>query len=764
MMRQYELVEKVTRYNPNADEGLLNKAYVYAMQKHGTQQRANGDPYFSHPLEVAGILTDLKLDDSTIAVALLHDTIEDTDATRSEIDAVFGEDIGRLVEGLTKIRKLDLVSKKAAQAENLRKLLLAISEDVRVLLVKLADRLHNMRTLQHMPEEARKRIAEETLEIYAPLAGRMGMHDMREEMEELAFRTVNPLAHDTIATRLAGLRDRNRSLIAGIEKELTERFEKSGIRALVWGREKRPYSIFRKMERKAVSFEQLSDIIGFRVIVGTKADCYPAVGILHTTSPAVPGRFKDYISTPKQNDYRSIHTTVIGPGSQRVELQIRTEEMNRIAEFGIAAHALYKDGVAVKPKGNGGGNGGANGPNGGNGAAKGNGRTSGFNEEIRAYDWLRRTIGMLAEGDSPEEFLEHTKLELFQDQVFCFTPKGRLIALPRGATPIDFAYAVHTDIGDTCVGAKVNGRNMPLLTELHNGDEVEIVCSKAQVPATAWESMVVTGKARAAIRRATRTAVRRQYAGLGRRILERAFQRAKRPYSEELAAAVLSRLGQNNIEDKLAADRRGEIPSANVVKAVNTDHKQERQTRAKGRSDEGWFGLKRGSGMKFRVPGLSRKAGTKGGGEHAIPIRGLTGDMPVRFAEGGAVPGDRIVGITTPGEGVTIYPIQSPALKAFDDEPDRWLDVRWETDPDERTRFPARIEVTAINEPGTLAQIAQVIADNDGNISNLKIIESAPDFSVMVIDVEVYDLKHLTRLLTQLRARPVVSTVARVNV
>ena len=614
MMRQYELVEKVTRYNPNADEGLLNKAYVYAMQKHGTQQRANGDPYFSHPLEVAGILTDLKLDDSTIAVALLHDTIEDTDATRSEIDAVFGEDIGRLVEGLTKIRKLDLVSKKAAQAENLRKLLLAISEDVRVLLVKLADRLHNMRTLQHMPEEARKRIAEETLEIYAPLAGRMGMHDMREEMEELAFRTVNPLAHDTIATRLAGLRDRNRSLIAGIEKELTERFEKSGIRALVWGREKRPYSIFRKMERKAVSFEQLSDILGFRVIVGTMADCYAAVGIVHTTWPAVPGRFKDYISTPKQNDYRSIHTTVIGPGSQRVELQIRTEEMNRIAEFGIAAHALYKDGVAVKPKGNGGGNGGANGPNGGNGAAKGNGRTSGFNEEIRAYDWLRRTIGMLAEGDSPEEFLEHTKLELFQDQVFCFTPKGRLIALPRGATPIDFAYAVHTDIGDTCVGAKVNGRNMPLLTELHNGDEVEIVCSKAQVPATAWESMVVTGKARAAIRRATRTAVRRQYAGLGRRILERAFQRAKRPYSEELAAAVLSRLGQNNIEDMFAAVGRGEIPSANVVKAVYPDHKEERQTRAKGRSDEGWFGLKRGSGMKFLVPGLWRKAVTKGGG------------------------------------------------------------------------------------------------------------------------------------------------------
>ena len=762
MMRQYELVEKVTRYNPNADEGLLNKAYVYAMQKHGAQQRANGDPYFSHPLEVAGILTDLKLDDSTIAVALLHDTIEDTDATRSEIDTMFGEDIGRLVEGLTKIRKLDLVSKKAAQAENLRKLLLAISEDVRVLLVKLADRLHNMRTLQHMPEEARKRIAEETLEIYAPLAGRMGMQDMRDELEELAFRTVNPEAHATIATRLAELRDRNRRLITGIEKELTEGLDRNGITAKVRGREKRPYSIFRKMERKAVSFEQLSDILGFRVIVGAVADCYAAVGIVHTTWPAVPGRFKDYISTPKQNDYRSIHTTVIGPGSQRVELQIRTEDMERIAEFGIAAHALYKDGVAVKPKPNGAGNGAGNGN--GAGGSSGSGRVGGFSEEIRAYDWLRRTIGMLAEGDSPEEFLEHTKLELFQDQVFCFTPKGRLIALPRGATPIDFAYAVHTDIGDTCVGARVNGRSMPLMTELHNGDEVEIVCSKAQVPATAWESMVVTGKARAAIRRATRVAVRRQYAGLGRRIIERAFQRAKRPYSDELVAAVLPRLGQNNAEDMFAAVGRGEIPSANVVKAVYPDHKEERQTRVKARSEEGWFGLKRGSGMKFRVPGLSRKTGAKEAPDQAIPIRGLTGDMPVRFAEGGAVPGDRIVGITTPGEGVTIYPIQSPALKAFDDEPDRWLDVRWDTDTGEPVRFPARIEVTAINEPGTLAQIAQVIADNDGNISNLKIVKSASDFSVMVIDVEVYDLKHLTRLLTQLRARAVVSTVARVNV
>ena len=752
-MRQYELVERVTRYNPDADENLLNKAYVYAMQKHGTQQRANGDPYFSHPLEVAGILTDLKLDDSTIAVALLHDTIEDTDATRAEIDQMFGEDIGRLVEGLTKIGKLDLVSKKAAQAENLRKLLLAVSSDIRVLLVKLADRLHNMRTLQYMAPEARVRIAEETLEIYAPLAGRMGMHDMREEMEDIAFRTVNPEAHATIVKRLTELRTRNSELIGVIEKELTARLGKAGITAEVTGREKRPYSIFRKMERKAVSFEQLSDILGFRVIVRSVEECYAAVGVVHTTWPAVPGRFKDYVSTPKQNDYRSIHTTVVGPGSQRVELQVRTGAMHRIAEYGIAAHALYKDGVPVltPPK------------NGANGAGNGHATLPGFNDEIRVYEWLRRTVEMLAEGDTPEEFLEHTKLELFQDQVFCFTPKGRLIALPRGATPIDLAYAVHTDVGDTCVGTRINGRTMPLMTELQNGDEVEIITSKAQVPPPAWESMVVTGKARSAIRRATRAVVRKQYAGLGRQILERTFARVKRPLTDELITKALPRLAQSNVEDALAAVGRGEIPATNFLRAIYPDHKDDRATRQGKVSEEGWFGMRRVSGMKFRVPGLSRRPAGRGRSRDAIPIRGLHGEMPVRFAEGGALPGERIIGITTPGEGITIYPIHSPALKEFDDEPERWLDVRWDDDGEEGARFPARIEVVAINEPGTLAQITQVIADTDANISNIKMSHSAPDFSIIVIDVDVFDLKHLNRLIAHMRTRPVVSSVTRLS-
>ncbi|MGB9041591.1 MAG: RelA/SpoT family protein, partial [Pseudolabrys sp.] len=432
MMRQYDLIERVRRYNPDTNEALLNRAYVYAMKAHGEQRRASGDPYFSHPIEVAAILTDLKLDDATIAAALLHDTIEDTEATRAEIDSLFGHDIGTLVEGLTKLKKLDLVTKEAKQAENLRKLLLAIADDVRVLLIKLADRLHNMRTLDYMPPEARRRAAEETLEIYAPLAGRMGMHEMREELDDLAFRELYPEAYEVVSARLNSLTERSKVLISEIEKQLTKKLADRGIEAKVVGRRKRAYSIWRKMERKSVGFEQLSDIFGFRVVVKTLADCYQALGIVHSTWPMVPGRFKDYISTPKGNDYRSIHTTVIGPSKQRVELQIRTVEMHEIAEYGIAAHALYKDNVGSP--------------------------TELLSRESTAYAWLRRTIELLAEGSNPEEFLEHTKLELFHDQVFCFTPKGKLIALPRQANVIDFAYAVHTDVGNSAVGCKINGK------------------------------------------------------------------------------------------------------------------------------------------------------------------------------------------------------------------------------------------------------------------------------------------------------------------
>ncbi|RVA53461.1 bifunctional (p)ppGpp synthetase/guanosine-3',5'-bis(diphosphate) 3'-pyrophosphohydrolase, partial [Mesorhizobium sp. M7A.F.Ca.US.001.01.1.1] len=714
MMRQYELVERVQRYKPDVNEALLNKAYVYAMQKHGHQKRASGDPYFSHPLEVAAILTEMHMDEATIAVALLHDTIEDTTATRAEIDDLFGPEMGKLVEGLTKLKKLDLVSKKAEQAENLRKLLLAISEDVRVLLVKLADRLHNMRTLDHMPEAKRLRIAEETMDIYAPLAGRMGMQGMREELEEIAFRFINPEAYRAVTARLAEIFERNKGVLTDIEKALSTLFEKHAINASVKSRQKKPWSVFRKMEAKALSFEQLSDIFGFRVVVDTVEDCYRALGAIHTAWSMVPGRFKDYISTPKQNDYRSIHTTIVGPSRQRVELQIRTREMNKIAEYGVAAHSIYKDT-----------------------GGKTNGAAHAISKETNAYAWLRRTIEQLAEGDNPEDFLENTKLELFQDQVFCFTPKGMLIALPRGATPIDFAYAVHTDVGDTCVGAKVNGRIMPLMTELKNGDEVEIIRSKAQVPPAAWESVVVTGKARSAIRRATKNAIRKQYAGLGIRILERAFERAGKTFTKESLKQVLHRLARKDIEDVLASVGRGELASTDVMKAVFPDYKDERVTTAVPKPrEEGWSKIRNAAGMLFQIPGRAARKDKDQPRDGAVPIRGVRGDLPVRFAPEGAVPGDRIVGIVQPGTGITIYPIQSPALQAFDDQPERWIDVRWDIDERTKERFPARVSVTAINAPGSLADIAQVVASNDANIHTLSMVRTAPDFTEMLIDLE----------------------------
>jgi guanosine-3',5'-bis(diphosphate) 3'-pyrophosphohydrolase len=733
MMRQYELVDRVRRYNPAADEDLLNRAYVYAMKAHGAQKRASGDPYFSHPLEVAAILTDLKLDDATIVAAVLHDTIEDTASTREDIDTIFGPKIGALVEGLTKLKRLDLVSKRAEQAENFRKLLLAIADDARVLLVKLADRLHNMRTLHFVPPDKRARIAQETLDIYGPLAGRMGMQGLREELENLAFKHLMPEPHAMILARLEALKSKNGAIINKIEQELSEQFARRGIDAQVKGRQKQAYSIWRKMERKSIALEQLSDIFGFRILVETVADCYAAVGVAHTTWPTVPGRFKDYISTPKQNDYRSIHTTVVGPGSQRVELQIRTREMHEIAEYGIAAHALYKDLPGLD-----------------------NGHNA---SESRAFRGLRKTIEALAEGDSPEDFLEHTKLELFQDQVFCFTPKGRLIALPRGATPIDFAYAVHTDVGNSAVGAKVNGRVAPLISQLHNGDEVVITRSDGQTPPAAWESVVVTGKARAAIRRATRDAVKAQYGGLGRQIVERAFQRSGRNFTEAKLKAALPRLARASMDEVFAAVGRGEMYSGDVVRAIHPDFKDERASGpTPGHSESGWFGLNKAASLMFKAPGQVET------GDNSIPIRGLRGDLPVRFAPGGgAVPGERIVGILSPGEGITIYPIHAHALAEFDDKPELWLDVRWDIDAERKELYPTQIRVTALNEPGALGVIATTIGETGGNIDNLALIPRATDFREMLIDLEVWDIRHLNAILSQLRAKSVVSKVERVS-
>jgi len=723
MMRQYELVELVTKYDPDANEDLLNRAYVYAMKAHGNQKRASGEAYFNHPLEVAAILTEMKLDDATIAAALLHDTVEDTEATQQEIEEKFGPEIAALVDGLTKIAKLDLVTKEATQAENLRKLLLAMSKDVRVLLVKLADRLHNMRTLHHVKPEKRLRIAQETMDIYAPLAGRMGMQTVRDELEDIAFKVLNPEADRIITERLKNLHEESGDVLREIEEALTAKLGENGIKAEVYGREKRPYSIWRKMERKLLSLGQLSDIFGFRVIVGTVDQCYRSLGIVHRTWRAVPGRFKDYISTPKQNDYRSLHTTVIGPHHMRVEMQIRTRLMHEIAERGVAAHALYKDAPDAKEA------------------------LDGFRQpaaESNAYRWLRHLVEMLQEGESPKEFLEHTKLELFHDQVFCFTPKGQLIALPKGATPIDFAYAVHTSVGDSCVGAKINGRHAPLVTELENGDEVEIIRSEAQVPPAAWEGLAVTGKARAAIRRATRVAVRKQYAGLGREIVEKLLAKQGMDYVEKEVAAAIPRLGHKNLDDTLAAVGRGEQTGLDVLRAMGltVDDAQLRESRRKM---------------------ASRKQ--EANDELSIPVRGVNRTTALKINPGtGAVPGERIVGIATPGEGIMIYPIFAKALEQFDNQPERWVDLAWDATANDQL-FPARVAVTILNEVGSLAQVTQVIGEQGGNIDALRMQarEGARDFFDLDITVEVHDLKHLNQIMAGLRTKALVSDVTRVT-
>jgi guanosine-3',5'-bis(diphosphate) 3'-pyrophosphohydrolase len=738
MMRQYELVERVQAYNPDADVKLLNKAYVYAMQKHGTQMRASGDPYFVHPLEVAAILTDLKLDDATVAVGLLHDTIEDTDATRAEIDQLFGAEIGEIVDGLTKIERLQLVTREEAQAENLRKLLLAISADIRVLLVKLADRLHNMRTLDFMPIEKQKRIAEETMDIYAPLAGRMGMQDMRSELENLSFKTLQPDHYQAITDRLAEMQAEFKETIETIERELMSKLGQEGIEAKVSSRVKSAWSIATKIDRKQIALEQLSDMIGFRIIVPTLADCYRALGIVHTNWKVVPGRFKDYISVPKHNDYRSIHTTIVGLGRQRIELQIRTLEMHRVAEYGIAAHAAYKEGTS--------------------------GDLQKLADESQAFAWLRQTIEHLTTGASKEDFLEYTKLELFQDQVFCFTPRGRLIALPRGATPIDFAYALHTDIGDTTVGAKINGGIVPLVTHLQSGDEVEIIRDQNHLPPANWETIAATGKARAAIRRAVRIGAQQRAHALGEHVLSSLLEREGVSIDDAEAERLAKAMMFPSRRDLLIAVGEGKVETESLaielaaVKGIKKRRKKELALPAPDKA-EGWFALRDTDMFRFRVPG-----GQRSGDNARAALAQLGFSTKVQISPEGVVPGDRMIGILKPNGPIMIYPAHSEALTPLYESDVAWIDVRWDIAGKEDRFHKAVISMLTQNKPGALAQISAAIAAAEANIHNLVMRIVSPDFHKNIFELEVRDLAQLTEVLSALKLTHGLSQVRRATV
>jgi GTP pyrophosphokinase len=707
LMRQTDLVERVLAYDPQADEAILNKAYVYAMTAHGKQFRASGDPYFAHPLEVAAILTDLKLDVPTIVTALLHDTIEDTLVTYEDVKEKFGDEIANLVDGVTKLSQLEVFSERTKQAENFRKLMLAITSDIRVLLVKLADRLHNMRTLGYIEKpEKRRRIAQETVDIYAPLAGRIGMQNMREELEDLAFAELDPEARNSIVTHFARLDMVGGDRVGRIADQIKRKLAELGLEAWVYGRGKRPFSIWRKLQTKKLSFEQLSDIFGFRVIVGSTADCYRALGIIHTSWQMVPERFKDFISTPKPNGYRSIHTTVYGPEKQRVEIQIRTQDMHDIAERGVAAHWRYREHV----------------PQDGAGA------------DSVTYGWLRDMVDLLERGDTAEEALEHSKLALYQDQVFCFTPKGSLISLPKGATPIDFAYAVHTDLGNSAVGAKVNGNHVALHTPLKNGDQVEIIRSRNATPSPMWEQFVVTGRARAEIRRFLRHAQRDEHVRFGRKILEKSFGDVGRELTDKGIEAVAKKLRLSKAEDVFADVGRGALRGDEVLQAVFPELKRS------------------GKIAKAAVPGEKKP----------ISIRGLTEGISYNLAQCcHPLPGDRIVGIN--GEdGLMIHTIDCAELDKAQTM-DNWLDVAWGRGASDMGLSVARILVRVKNAPGSLATAMAAIAANGGNIFNMKVTDRNPLFFEFMVDVEVRDVAHLQNILGALRVSDAVESVDRMR-
>ena len=697
MLRQYELVERVKAYDPDADEAMLNRAYVYTVQKHGTQKRASGDPYFSHPVEVAGLMTELKLDQETIICALLHDTVEDTLATIEEVEKLFGPEVARLVDGVTKLSKIETLSDNERAAENLRKFLLAMSEDLRVLLVKLADRLHNMRTLHFIKsEDKRRRIARETMDIYAPLAERVGMYEYMREMQLLAFEQIEPEAYATITGRLAQIRSQEGGQVDAIALELKQALAEAGLKVEVSGREKHPFSIWKKMAERHVSFEQITDIMAFRVITADPADCYKALGVIHQTWQMIPGRFKDHISTPKMNGYRSLHTSLIYRDSMRVEVQIKTRDMHRTNEFGLAAHWGYKQG-GTRPDGE--------------------------------VGWLRDLIEILDTAHDADELLEHTKLAIYADRIFAFTPKGALHQLPKGATPIDFAFAVHTDLGSAAVGAKINGRHVPLRTQLHNGDVVEIIKSRNSEPQLSWLGFVVTGKARAAIRRAVRQKERQEVAAIGAKLYEEIVERLPAKIGRKALKDALKRLEYRNEEE--------------LMHALGAAKLNDRQL------------------MEALVPGSAADLPEQDSWpqqQRAIAIRGLTPGIAFSLANCcHPVPGDRIVGLRRPGEGVEVHAIDCLSLANGIDAD--WIDLQWDARTDGAT---GRLRATLYNRPGTLAEMAGIFATNKANVVNLQMTQRDEPFHTYEIDLEVRDLAHLTRIVSALRASDAVAQAERI--
>jgi GTP pyrophosphokinase/guanosine-3',5'-bis(diphosphate) 3'-pyrophosphohydrolase len=693
-----DLIALVRNYNPKTNEDRLAEAYAYGREMHEGQTRHSGEPYFSHPVAVAAILTEQRLDDATIITALLHDTIEDTKASYSEVARRFGDEVAVLVDGVTKLTNLQLSSHETKQAENFRKLFMAMSKDLRVILVKLADRLHNMRTIKAMRPEKQVQKARETMDIYAPLAGRMGMHWMREELEDLAFRVLNPEGRQSIIRRFITLQRETGDVIHRITGDMRHELDKAGIEAEVFGRAKKPYSIWRKMQEKDQGFSRLSDIYGFRIITGSEEDCYRALGAIHQRWRAVPGRFKDYISQPKTNGYRSIHTTVSGRDGKRVEVQIRTRQMHDVAETGVAAHWSYRDGVR--------------------------------SENPFAVDpakWIAGLTEQFGGEDDHEDFLEAVKLEMYSDQVFCFTPKGDVVKLPRGATPIDFAYAIHTRIGSAVVGTKVDGLRVPLWTRLKNGQSVEVITAEGQTPQVSWLDIATTGKAKTAIRRALREVDRERFIKLGHELARAAFENVGRKTTDKVLDTAAKHLRLDGRNALLARLGSAELTSHEVVQAV--------------------------------YPELAPVEGDQ------IPMRrAVIGMLPGQSFDRAPccqpLPGERIVGITFRGKGVVVHAIDCDKLGDYEDQPDRWVDLHWHsgTHP---AAYGATLNLTIGNDAGVLGRICTLIGEKKANISDLDIVDRKPDFYRVQLNIELRDVEQLHSLMLTLEAESDVASVER---
>lgn len=692
-----DLIALVRNYNPRTNVDLIRKAYAYGLAMHEGQLRKSGEAYFTHPVAVAAILTEQRLDDATIVTALLHDTIEDTRSTYSDVTAKFGTEVAELVDGVTKLTNLQLSSTESQQAENFRKLFMAMSKDLRVILVKLADRLHNMRTIKSMRVEKQAQKARETMEIYAPLAGRMGMQWMREELEDLSFKVLNPDARNSIIRRFLTLQRESGDVVHKITADIRNELEKVQIEATVYGRAKKPYSIWRKMQEKDLAFSRLSDIYGFRIICDSLSDCYRILGVIHQRWRAVPGRFKDYISQPKNNGYRSIHTTVSGRDGKRVEVQIRTREMHEVAEAGVAAHWSYREGVRAQNP-----------------------------FAVDPGKWINSLAERFDEADH-DEFLEHVKLEMYSDQVFCFTPKGDVMQLPRGATPLDFSYAIHTRIGNSTVSAKVDGIRVPLWTRLKNGQSVEIITAEGQRPQASWIDIVQTGRAKAAIRKSLREEDRGRFIKLGQELARAAFDHVGKKATEKALRTAAKMLGLNDEEDLLARLGSAELTARRVVEALYPEL---------ARAD-------------LQVVDAAR------------PVLGLTDDQAFRRAPCcQPVPGERIVGITYRGKGIVAHAIDCPALAEFEDQTERWVDLSWHTGRHAAVHTIS-FDLTIANDAGVLGRICTLIGEQKANISDLRFTDRKPDFYRLVVDVDLCDVEHLHMVMTALEAETDVAQVSR---